>query len=333
MKRAVSYILVLSLLISLCSCDSNDVVESSETIESTSETSVTTEVSETEVVNPNGLPVYEDIKLISYSSVLDSDIVLDDEAISELLDVSKYPFRASYGFGFDSFYTTEYITEFINSKYGTSYENLTIDDVNYYNTNHYYISAELFNADAVNRLIWFSFLSSNLDCDFDSFMLNRAILLSLGLTPMVDEIPYAYIVKYVPGVDGLTLEEVNEIMNDWVQSRGAGLTEDELRIAEVIKYNISFHDILNWRYGISLGRSESGSICMTLKPNSMKYQGVIDGCSSLGVELNTEMQYYAPTNEDVRVIVKDTPEFFEETYGKSYESVLEEYGLPINPEI
>ena len=221
----------------------------------------------------------------------------------------------------------------MNTNYGTSYDILTIDDLNYYNTNHYYIKPELFDADSVNRLIWFSFYSESLDCDYDRFMLNRAILLSLDLIPMVDEIPADYIRKYVVDPETLSVEDVDRIMDDYLLNRSEGLTDDERRIAEVIKYNISFHDIMNWRYNVPLGRRANGNIFMVLSPSTIRYQGIIDGCSSMNVYLNSEMQFDMAANKEVRVIVKDTPEFFEETFGRTYESVLEEYGLPVNPTI
>lgn len=340
MKKILSLGLTVVLGVSLlASCEGIDStplegVESSavateESGVDVSDTAIQTE--ETKVVNPNNLPVYEAPEVITPTSCLEG-IELDDETMSELLDTEMYPFRTSYGFGFDSPYTTEYVTSFINEKYGTSYEVVNIDDVNFYNTNHYHIAPELFDADAVNRLIWFSYYSGSLDCDFDCFMVNRAIMLSLGLVPMVDEIPYEYIAKYAPITD-VTLDELHSMIDDYLHNGGRGLTEDELTLVEILKYNISFHDILNWRYDIPLGRRTDGTICMLLTPNLNRYQGVIDGCASLGVDLNTEMEYYAPKDVEVRVIIPDTPEYFEQVYGRTYESVLEEYGLPLNPEI
>lgn len=316
----------------LSSCNERIPEESTDTSAITSSSEITISETEEKNINPNNLPVYVDPEVVIPDTCL-SDIELGDEEMSELLAVGSYPFRTSYGFGYDSPFTTEYLTSYINSLYGTSYELITVDDINYFNTNHYYISAEKFDGDAVNRLIWFSFYSGNLDCNYDCFMLNRAIMLSLDLVPMVDEIPSSYIYKYVPGASSVTIEQFDFIMDDYLRNGGRGLTEDELLLAEVLKYNISFHDILNWRYNVPMGRRTNGTICMLLTPNSRRYQGVIDGCGSLGVTLNTEQQYYAPTDEEVRVIVKDTPEFFEEIYGVSYEEVLEMYGLPLNPVI
>ena len=267
---------------------------------------------------------------MEYESVL-NDIELDDEAMSKLLGSEDYPFRTSFGMGFDSKFTTDYLTTYINDTYGTDFDQITIDDVNFYNTNHYYIPAEKFDGDVVNRHIWFSFLSEQFDLDFDYFMVNRAILLSLNLVPMVDEIPASYIEEYCPIASEIDAQYLDEIMNAWLWESDRKLTAEEEQFVNIIKYNIWYHDLYNWTYNIPVYRRTTGEIGVCLTPNTSRYQGIIDGCSSLGVTLNTQMQYYEDTNQDVRVIVADTPEFFEETYGRTYVSVLEEYGLPVNP--
>lgn len=333
MKRFVSLLVAFVFVCSVAGCDSK---APSESVETTSATTIVTEATTTEepqaseITNPNVLPVYIPVEVKEYESVL-KDIELDDEAMSKLLGSEDYPFRTSFGMGFDSKFTTDYLTTYINDTYGTDFDQITIDDVNFYNTNHYYIPAEKFDGDVVNRHIWFSFLSEQFDLDFDYFMVNRAILLSLDLVPMIDEIPASYIEEYCPIASEIDAQYLDEIMNAWLWESDRKLTTEEEQFVNIIKYNIWYHDLYNWTYNIPVYRRTTGEISVCLTPNTSRYQGIIDGCSSLGVTLNTQMQYYEDTNQDVRVIIADTPEFFEETYGRTYVSVLEEYGLPVNP--
>lgn len=345
MKRISSAIVALLISAMLCACD-NPVVETAATTAVSNESTVSVESSEfsasessatetTANLNVNNLPVYEPVPLCEHSCKVAEDFPdadLGDEYMSALLEVGSYPYRTSYGMGFDSPFTTGYLTSYVNESLGADYDSVTIDDLDFYNTNHYHIKPEVFDADAVNRFIWFTYYSSNVSCEFDSFMVNRAILLSLGLRPMLDEIPSWYIEKYVPLGNTITAEEYDEIIDIWLKGGDRELTADENTLVEVTKYNLTYHDIMNWRYKINLGRRlDNGVLTVDLNPDSMKYQGVIDGCASLGVVLNIEMMYSESAEGEVRVIVPDTPEYFEEIFGRSYESVLEEYGLPVEP--